>query len=196
MRPLALLLCLGLGACEAPAEPARKPPATAPRLAAPFQDGPISVSEAGVGPIGPSTPFSAEAIAALFPDAAVTAGELMDGEHRLAIITVIQPGLALRIDRDPDQPLVGRVHALGGAVGPRGEPLLSPWTKTPFEAGQCRNGLGADLGAAVCRRTADSHIRYTFNVSGWGGAGAPPAELLAAHGFLREIVWERAPPAV
>lgn len=195
MRGLLLFLAaLSLAGCDA--APAAAPPATAPRLAAPHADGLLTVGEAGVGPITANTPFSAEALAALFPDAEVRdLGSPADCGGS-ACILVTGPGFRLRVDRDPSEPVIGRIHLSGEAArGPNGEEVLQRGLVGDFSPAQCRGREAPGVLTALCRRTADSHVGFLFSVGDFAPPRTAPTPLqeLGARGYLAEIVWDRRP---
>jgi hypothetical protein len=189
------------GALDMPGPPvtARPAPAAAPapRIATPYAGGPLRVTESGAGPISAGAAFSAEAIAALFPEAEVTTRTAPAGYSIAPVVLVRQAGLGLRIEADADGAAIGRVLVWGdNAVGPNGERLQDRGGPKSFSPEQCRIPPHTTLLTAVCRRTPDSHVALTYTV----GDFAPPRtaasdfDELVAHGFLAYIAWERTPP--
>ncbi|MDB5433499.1 MAG: hypothetical protein JWP35_4615 [Caulobacter sp.] len=199
-------LVLAAAGCERPRK-ATAPGTPAPRIAAPFDGDVLTLTEAGAGPISRDTPFSAEAIAALFPNASVANHDLWSGTDMVPAILVHQRDLVIRIDGDPGTGLITSVSAAGENVrGPNGERLHDRGGPASFSPGQCAPGpatqglgpqgldpQGFDL---VCRRTADSHVALTYTLGDFAQrpAGISLYGELVAHGFLGGIAWQRSPP--
>jgi hypothetical protein len=196
----AALALAAAGGCERPNEPVRAALGMpAPHVAAPYAGGPLRVTEAGVGPVTQETPFSADAIAALFPEAEVTTRTAPEGYALQPVILVRQTGLGMRIEGDAEKAVITRVLVWGdNALGPNGERLADTGGPKSFSPAQCRVRPNTALLTAVCRRTPDSHVSLTYTV----GEFAPPRRAAAdhdeliAHGFLAYIMWERSPPPV
>ena len=199
--PRSLLLFVAAGLALAGCGRQAERPSTvlgtpAPRLAAPFTGEVLTVTEAGAGPITRDTPFSAEAIAALFPDAEVTTADLTRSGRTIPVIRVRQTELLLTIESSADEPVIAAVHAGGeNARGPNGEQLHQTGGPARFTPDQCPVDPAATALSAVCRRTPDSHVSLVFTVGDFGrpSNAASPYDQLVAHGFLADIVWERSP---
>lgn len=196
-----------LGACGKLADKA-VPAASAPVAAATEATLPADAARAapswtatpeGVGPLSAATPFTREAVAALFPDAEVRTAYLNDGGTQSPIITVNRPaGLVLEIQDGPLKGRVGTILAQGGPViGPRGEALLTPWAGLGFKASDCAIGGERFSGAALCWRPGSPALAYVFGAPGEmpGAPGAAADEtLLTRKGFLREFLWQTPRP--
>jgi hypothetical protein len=189
-----------LAACDKPAEqPASVPVAPATEANLPPDAARAtkawSASSVGVGPLTATTPFTREAIAALFPRSDVKSAYLSEEGAQVPIITVTGPeSLVLEIKEAGSTRLVGTTLVQGGAVvGPRGEALLDPWKGMGFGKADCVLGADRFSGAAICRRPDAPALGYVFGVRGDlnGKPGeAPDTAVLADKGFLREFLWQ------
>jgi hypothetical protein len=199
-RPITVIFAaaaLAFGCTQGPA-----PEAPAPALR-PYVSGPIQIGRWGVGPIRAGTFFEAPRIRDLFPAALVRDGVIrIARDETLAVITVDQGGQRiLEIDDGvrnapgTDDPLIGKVRAVGGPVrAPGGEQLNMSWKASRFDLSQCEIGSDHDANAVICARPGDGQVTYVFAVPGWDSEELPPSSLLRAKGYLSQIVWTPPPP--
>ena len=198
MRPLISLLTLfllaGCGPSDGNGAKAPVAPATEANLPADAADAApaYSASEGGVGPVSAGTPFSPEAVAALFPGSEVKAAFQNQEGVEAPILTVKGPGeLVLEIQEGYKKGKVGRVLVQGGpVVGPRGEAILDPWTSIGFARKDCLLGV---KGHVLCRRPGAPSLAYVFAIPGFVGeveAPSPPEALLAEKAFLQAFLWQ------
>jgi hypothetical protein len=180
--------------------PATEPPA--PEQVA-YRSGEVQVARWGVGPIRSGTYFEAPRIREMFPDASVKDAEIrIAPDENMAVITVEQDGeRILEIDDGAryapgtDDPLIGKVRAVGGPVrGPGGEQLNLSWKAAKFDLSQCEIGTEHDANRVICARPGDGLVTYIFAVPGWDSEEVPPASLLRAKAYLSQIVWTPPPP--
>ncbi len=180
--------------------PAPEPP---PPPAAPYRSGVIQVGRWGMGPIRAGAYFESPRIRELFPSAVVRDGVVrVSRDETMAVITVEQNGQQLleiddgtRNAPGTDDPLIGKVRAVGGPVrGPGGETLNLGWKAARFDLSQCEIGSDHDANAVICARPGDGQVTYVFTVPGWDSEEVPPASLLRAKAFLSQIVWTPPPP--
>lgn len=188
---LALLAACQPAGTEAP-PPVETPPAETPaEPAAPAADI-RAVSANGVGPITAETPFTDEAISALFPDSEVRAEFLHEGASATPIITVIGPDeIALEIQGGVDG-MVSQVLAQGGPyIGPDEESLLAGWPDLGLAAADCEMGEGRFTGQPVCRKAAAPNIAYVLSVPNWSGSELPDPTTLNGRARLAGWLWTR-----
>ena len=197
MKRLTLLpLMAVLAACQ-PAAPQGEEPADAPALEAPATPAPEisdsrAISTAGVGPITAETPFDAEAIRALFPDAEVEA-EFLHGEGQpTPIITVMGTDETVLEIHGGGDGNVGQVMVLGGAFsGPGGEMLMAGWPDLGLTAADCVMGEGRFTGQPVCRKAGAPNLAYVLAVPNWTRAELPDPTTLNGRARLAALVWTR-----
>jgi hypothetical protein len=198
MRPLISLLTVFLlaGCGPSDGDDAKAPvaPATEATLPADAADAApaYSASEGGVGPVSAETPFSLEAVTALFPGSEVKAAFQNQEGVATPILTVKGPGeLVLEIQQGYQKGKVGRVLVQGGpVVGPRGEAILDPWSRFGFARKDCLIGVEGQL---LCRRPGEPSLAYVFAIPGFLGeveAPPPPEALLSQKAFLRAFLWQ------
>ncbi|HEY2660295.1 MAG TPA: DUF1131 domain-containing protein [Caulobacteraceae bacterium] len=182
---------MALIACSRAPEPAA-PPVT------PYQSGPLTAAEWGVGPIRATTFFEGPPIRDLFPRAVVKDGEVrIAPDETRGVITVTQDGAELLEIVDgfsnfpgTDDPRIGSVRLVGGPVrGPHGETLGMGWKASGFDLSQCELGTDRDSDAMICARPHEGAVTYVFALPGWHSMEFPPDSLLRSKGFLRTIVW-------
>jgi hypothetical protein len=200
VRPNTVIFAMAALVCGCTRGPGQEPPA--PPQAA-YRAGEIQVAHWGVGPIRPMTFFEAPRIRELFPDARVKEAEIrVAPDETMAVITVEQDGERLleiddgtRYAPGADDPLIGKVRAVGGPVrGPGGERLNLSWKASKFDLSQCEIGTGHDANAVICARPGDGLVTYVFAVPGWDSQELPPSSLLRAKAYLSQIVWTPPPP--
>ena len=203
IRPflVALPLAVLLAACERDAGRTGGPAAPVQ----PYMGGQMPLAHWGVGPIRADTLFERPTIQTLFPNAKVSDSLYpIAADETLLTITVAQDGVTmLEIDDsnafapNKDDPLVGKVRLLGGAVrGPHGERIGMPWREAGFDLSQCELGEGRAVDTLDCARRDEGAITYDFAIRGWGSHVDPPSQAeLNAGGYLKEIVWTP-PPAL
>lgn len=187
------LAVLALAACQPAADdappastPAPEAPATPP---APAAD-PRAISAVSVGAINGQTPFTPEAIQALYPDSEVRAEFLHEGDTPTPIITVIGPDeIALEIQGAADG-MVSQVLVQGGPyTGPAAETLLAAWPTLGLTAGDCTMGEGRFMGQPVCRKADTPNLSYILSVPGWSGADLPDPTTLNGRARLAGWLW-------
>jgi len=200
VRPNPVIFALAALVCGCTRGPGQEPPA--PPQAA-WRSGPIQVARWGVGPIRPMTFFEAPRIRELFPTAKVKEAQIrVSDDETMAVITVEQGGQPLleiddgtRYAPGTDDPLIGKVRAVGGpVVGPGGERLNLSWKAAKFDLSQCEIGTEHDANRVICARPGDGLVTYVFAVPGWDSEEVPPASLLRAKAYLSQIVWTPPPP--
>jgi hypothetical protein len=193
----AALVCGG-GCTPGPEREAPAPPRQ------PYVSGLLEVGRWGVGPIRAETYFESPRIRELFPKAQVQEGEIrIAPDETMAVITVSQDGRPLleiddgaRNAPGTDDPMIGKVRAIGGPVrAPGGETLNLTWRDSKFDLSQCEIGSGHDANAVVCARPGDGQVTYVFAVPGWDSEELPPPSLLRAKAYLSQIVWTPPPPS-
>jgi hypothetical protein len=199
-RPNPVIFAMAALVCACTRGPGQEPPA--PPQAA-WRSGEIQVARWGVGPIRPMTFFEAPRIRELFPEAKVEEAEIrVSQDETLAVITVTQHGRPLleiddgtRYAPGTDDPLIGKVRAVGGpVVGPGGERINLSWKAAKFDLSQCEIGTDHDANRVICARPGDGLVTYVFAVPGWDSEEVPPASLLRAKAYLSQIVWTPPPP--
>ena len=198
--PLLLLAACGpapqKAAAPVRAAPAGDPTSLSERIA-PYLGGPLALDEYAVGPLMGATAFDLAGVQRLFPKAVVKLAYLHDGDAAPApILTVDQGGTQiLEIGRDAASGAIGEIRVTGGEVlAPNNETLMMKWSQTGFDPSRCWMGKTRDLNAVICTRKGEPVLRYVFGVPGWTGQTLPPAEMLAAKGFLREFIWKGSSP--
>jgi hypothetical protein len=199
-RPTTVILLLAALACGCTRQPGPEPPAPAQR---PYRSGDIQVGRWGVGPIRGWTYFESPRIRELFPDAVVRDATIrVSADETTAAIIVEQDGAELleiddgtRNAPGTDDPMIGKVRAVGGPVrAPGGERLKLSWAASRFDLSQCEIGVDEDADRVICARPGDGAVTYVFAVPGWDSEEMPPASLLRARAYLSQIVWTPPPP--
>jgi hypothetical protein len=195
MKRLTLLPVMALFAACQPGSPQGEEPADAPAVetpAAPAASDSRAISAAGVGPITAETPFDADAVRALFPDAEVEA-EFLHGEGQpTPIITVIGTDETVLEIQGGGDGNVGQVMASGGAfTGPGGETLMAGWPDLGLTAADCAMGEGRFTGQPVCRKAGAPNLAYVLAVPNWTRAELPDPTTLNGRARLAAFVWTR-----
>ena len=168
-----------------------------------YQSGLIQIGRWGVGPIRADTYFESPMIQSLFPKAKVRDVTLQVApDETMAGVTVSQDGAQiLEIDDGDgeapgtDDPLIGKVRAVGGPVtGPGGETLAMSWTAARFDLSQCEIGVDRDRNTVICARRGEGAVTYLFAVPGWDSEEVPPESIMRRVAYLKQIIWTPPPP--
>jgi hypothetical protein len=197
-RRVALLLALAgaLAACAPTGDAVR--PGAGPRASTPaFQatgDTFLQITAAGVGPIGPSTPYQSKAILAQLPG--FTTGHVTIG------LESSTPD-ALVLFKDAYGGRIQMLHILGSGnrieqihgvthhvVGPAGERPGMTLREAGTDPSTCRIGTNLWLGMAICRSRGAPNVTLTYSFQGEAAMSTslPRREILET-GILQRIIW-------
>lgn len=160
------------------------------------KSGPFDVTERGVGALGPTTPWTAEAIGAAFPGVTVEKRFLDVGEggSRPMLRADGPDGTALEAFESSNSTVAAIVVLGGPFMGPGGVRLLTPWAETGFKREQCRPGEGRWIHAAYCRRPENSAVAVVFSAPGWTDPARLPDEAtLREKARVQAFVWSERP---
>lgn len=152
----------------------------------------FQLTDAGIGEVTASTPFSEEAIQSAFPNMTVTTEvQMAEGMEYPVIVALDSSGKALEIEPTMDSKIY-RVSATSSQIeGASGHTIGDSFSSIYGDVipSDCGTGVDAWAGAVICTVPGSENVRYAFE-GAWGPLmGQLPSDAELANGTVRAIAW-------
>jgi hypothetical protein len=158
----------------------------------PSTNTPVTISEAGVGPLNGNTPFNRKEVQKLLPSLKVKTNTSMTEGEEFPILEVSdKQGLLLTINPDGDAKriysIVAKsdrvVNSLGHKIGQTYKAVYGG------RAAECEAGMEEQSGTVFCIAPNSKHVSYQFGSEHDGVDGEVPPLKFLNKWKIRAVIW-------